>query len=71
VWVADRMPLVSKLSDDIWEMRCALPSRRTARLLFATDGQRILVLHGFIKQTQKTPPNDIALARRRLRETLS
>src|SRR5713101_1162930 len=29
---------------------------------------RILVLHGFIKKTQKTPPDDLALARRRNRE---
>jgi phage-related protein len=62
------MPLVRKLADDIWEVRCVLPSRRTARLLFATDGQQVVVLHGFIKKTQKTPPGDIALARRRLRE---
>jgi phage-related protein len=30
--------------------------------------RRILVLHGFIKRTQKTPPDDLALARRRNRE---
>jgi phage-related protein len=30
--------------------------------------RRILVLHGFIKKTQKTPPDDLALARRRNRE---
>jgi phage-related protein len=29
---------------------------------------RILVLHGFIKKTQKTPPDDLALARRRSHE---
>ena len=28
----------------------------------------LVVLHGFIKKTQKTPANDLQLARRRLRE---
>jgi phage-related protein len=28
----------------------------------------ILVLHGFIKKTQKTPDDDLALARKRKRE---
>jgi hypothetical protein len=35
---------------------------------FIEDGE-IYVVHGFIKKTQKTPPADIALARRRLQET--
>jgi phage-related protein len=29
---------------------------------------RIGVVHGFIKKTQKTPPEDIALAHKRLKE---
>jgi phage-related protein len=31
-------------------------------------GDRIVALHGFTKKTQKTPVDDLALARRRKRE---
>src|SRR5579859_7004987 len=53
------MPLCRALGDGLWEVRTALPSNRIAR---------VLVLHGFIKKTQKTPVDDLALARRRNRE---
>ena len=39
------------------------------RALFCTAaGQTIMILHAFIKKTQKTPQRDLELARRRLRE---
>ena len=34
------------------------------------DG-RIGVVHGFVKKTQRTPPEDLALARRRMQEMIS
>jgi phage-related protein len=51
-----------------WEVRNALPSRRIARLLFVVEKDRICVAHGFIKKTQKTPADDLDLARRRMKE---
>ena len=45
-----------------------LPSRRIARLLFFVHEGRIGVVHGFIKKTQKTPADDLELARRRMKE---
>jgi hypothetical protein len=62
------MPLCRALGDGLWEVRTSLPSNRIARVLFSVRQGRILVLHGFIKKTQKTPPDDLALARRRNRE---
>ena len=61
------MPLVEKLERDIWEVRTNL-EQRISRVLFTIHGDMIVLLHGFIKKTQKTPPQDLALARRRLRE---
>src|SRR3979490_2941227 len=49
------MPLCRAMGDGLWEVRTNLPSNRIARLLFCVTGGRILVLHGFIKKTQKTP----------------
>jgi len=55
-------PYVKKLDDDIWELR---PIRD--RILFAAwDGQSFILLHHFMKQTQKTPPREIAQAKRNL-----
>ncbi len=62
------MPLCRALGGGLWEVRTSLPSNRIARVLFSVQQGRILVLHGFIKKTQKTPPDDLALARRRNRE---
>jgi phage-related protein len=62
------MPLVRPLPDGLWELRSSLPSRREARMLFVANEHMIVVLHGFIKKTQKTPPQEIKVAQRRLKE---
>ncbi len=62
------MPLCRSLGEGLWEVRSRLPSRRIARLLFFVHEDQIGVVHGFIKKTQKTPPNDLDLARRRMKE---
>ena len=62
------MPLCRSLGDGLWEVRSDLPSKRIARLLFSVAGDRIVVLHGFIKKTQKAPEADLTLARKRKRE---
>ncbi len=63
------MPLVRPFGEGLWEVRSSLPSRREARAVFVVDENGIVVLNGFIKKTQKTPPKEIALARKRLKET--
>jgi phage-related protein len=63
------MPLVRSMGNRLWELRTSLPSRREARVLFAVDGEYIAILHGFIKKSQKTPDHELALARKRLKET--
>ena len=64
------MPLCRPLGQGLWEVRSALPSRRIARLLFSVHEDRIGVVHGFIKKTQKTPADDLELARRRMKEMM-
>ena len=56
------------LRGDIHEVR-ADGDRQTYRILFASEGRRsrvLLALEGFSKKTQKTPPEKIRLAERRL-----
>lgn len=62
------MPLCRAMGDGLWEVRSDLPSQRVARVLFSVHQGRILILHGFIKKTRKTPQEDLALARKRKRE---
>ncbi|MBX9778215.1 MAG: type II toxin-antitoxin system RelE/ParE family toxin [Xanthobacteraceae bacterium] len=62
------MPLCRALGNGLWEVRSSLTGNRIARILFSVQQGRIVALHGFIKKTQKTPTEDLALARRRQRE---
>jgi phage-related protein len=62
------MPLCRALGDGLWEVRSDCPGNRIARLLFCLVAGEIVVLHGFIKKTPKTPEEDMKLARRRKRE---
>jgi len=61
------MPLVRKLDEDLWEVRSTLDNR-IVRVLFTVEGSLMILLHGFIKKSQKTPKEDLALARKRLRQ---
>jgi phage-related protein len=65
------MPLVRSLGGGLWELRSTLPSKREARVMFSANGERIAVLHGFIKKAQKTPASDLALARKRMKDLIS
>lgn len=60
------MPLVRKLDTKLWEVRSKLPDR-IARTLFTADKNQMILLHGFIKKSQKTPGDDLQLAKQRLR----
>ena len=59
------MPLVRKLDKGLWEVRSRLRDR-IARVIFTTEEGRMILLHGFIKKSQKTPQEDLELARTRL-----
>ena len=69
VWPTGK-PLVDNLGDGIWEVRSRL-DHRIARTLFAVVNQEIVLLHGFIKKTQKTPDEELELAKKRKRQYLS
>jgi phage-related protein len=62
------LPLCRPLSGGLWEVRSSLPSRREARVLFGFYDGILIALHALIKKTQKTPAEDLMLARQRLKE---
>ena len=59
-------PYIKHLYSDIWELR---PLRD--RILFAAwDGERFILLHHFMKQTQKTPQREIEKAMKNWKDLL-
>ena len=62
------LPICRALGQGLWEVRSELPSQRIARVLFCLVEGQMILLHGFIKKTQKTPKRDLELARARKME---
>ena len=62
------MPLCRPMGQGLWEVRTDLPSHRIARILFCAYRDQLVALNGFIKKTQKTPDNELAVARKRQKE---
>jgi phage-related protein len=62
------MPLVRSLGKGLWEVRSDLTQGRIARVLFCVEHGRMVLLHGFIKKTQKTPDTDLELALKRRKD---
>jgi phage-related protein len=61
------MPHVRSLGNGLHEVRSSLPNG-IARVLFVVKGEDMVLLHGFIKKTQKTPPEALTLAEKRKRD---
>lgn len=60
-----REPYTKPLGDGLFELRCQLANNITRTLFFFYVGNRIVITNGFVKKTQKTPPREIALAKKR------
>lgn len=59
------MPLIKKIDKDLWEVRTHLPDG-ISRVFFTVDDGNMVLLHGFIKKSQETPPNELQTAMKRL-----
>ena len=66
-----REPYSKHLEDGIFELRTKVSSDITRILYFFVIGQKIILTNGFVKKTQKTPKNEIDLAKRRRNEYLN
>jgi phage-related protein len=62
------MPLCRSLGGGLWEVRSSLTQGKIARVIFCVAQGRMVLLHGFVKKTQKTPGSDLDTARRRQKE---
>jgi phage-related protein len=59
------MPLIRKLEPDLWEVRSHIGDG-IARVVFTVEGGVMVLLHGFVKKSSKTPAADLKTARARL-----
>ena len=62
------MPTSRPMGNGLFEVRTNLPLGRISRVLFCIYENRMVLLHGFIKKTQKTPKQDLDLALDRKRK---
>lgn len=61
------MPLVRNLGKGLWEIRSILLNT-SARILFVMHENQMVLLHGFIKKTEKTPSQDLEIGVKRAKE---
>src|SRR5487761_1448510 len=61
------MPVCRPMGKGLFEVRTNLPTNRIARVFFCIDDDRMVLLHGVIKKSQKTPRSELDLARTRKR----
>lgn len=59
------MPVSRPLGDGLFEVRSDLTNGRIARVIFYPSEDLMVLLHGFIKKTPKTPKNDLKIAKER------
>lgn len=63
-----REPYSKHLDDGIFELRCRQGSDIIRVLYFFYYEENIILTNGFIKKTQKTPPDEIQLAKERRKD---
>ncbi|QUY40727.1 type II toxin-antitoxin system RelE/ParE family toxin [Acaryochloris marina] len=64
------MPHTRSMGDRLFELRVK-SKEGIARVFYCTlVGEKIVMLHSFVKKTQKTPKQELQIARRRLKEVL-
>jgi len=62
------MPLCRDMGKGLYEIRSSVTDDRIARVLFTVSDGEMVLLHAFIKKTQKISQRDLDLAIKRMRE---
>ncbi|NOT95454.1 MAG: type II toxin-antitoxin system RelE/ParE family toxin [Nitrospira sp.] len=62
------MPHTRAMGEGLFELRLKA-AEGIARVFYCTlVGRRVVMLHQFIKKSEKTPPNELKIARNRMKE---
>lgn len=62
------MPHVRHLDKALWEMRMKGRDGIARAIYFSASGARLIVVRAFVKKTQSTPPDELKIAAKRMRE---
>ena len=63
-----REPYVKHLGNKLYEVRAKDHKGIYRVIYFASRGQKFVLLHGFVKKTEKTPRKELAIAKERMKE---
>ncbi|MFH0922339.1 MAG: type II toxin-antitoxin system RelE/ParE family toxin [Fibrobacterota bacterium] len=63
------MPIVRKIGTGLWEIRSHFKNG-IARVFFTVYGDKMILLHGFVKKAQKTPLEELAVTPQRKKDFL-
>jgi len=66
-----RHPHTDSIGNGIFELRFKGPEGQARVLFFFFCKKQIILLHGFVKKTRKTPLREIKTAKKRMREYLN
>lgn len=59
---------VKHLEDKLWELRVTGRDGISRAIYVTASGRRVVILHAFVKKTQKTPARELDIARQRAKE---
>jgi phage-related protein len=62
------MPVCRSLGKGLYEIRSDISHGRITRVIFCVAEEQMVLLHGFVKKTQRTPTTDLDLALKRKKE---
>lgn len=63
-------PYVKHLEDKLWEMRMKGKDGIARAIYVTAKGERVVVVHAFVKKTQRTPAAALDVARKRAKEVV-
>ena len=55
-------PYTSHISGKLWELRIKFASDISRVFYFVQSGKKIVLLHGFVKKSQRTPKSETSIA---------
>lgn len=64
------LPYVKHIESGLWELRIKFASDISRVFYFYPMPQKIILLHGFVKKTDKTPKREIEIAKKRMADYL-
>ncbi len=63
-----REPHVKHVEGKLWELRAKAAEGNARGLYVTATGRRVVILHVFVKKSQKTPGKVLAIARERMKQ---